>query len=131
MYLSQYLNIESEQEVSQDSQSDSELHSVSRKTKPHVEECLNEIDIDEHVREDKLEASVRKESSEDDEPPEHFSLMDAKKQLLGEEEQKRQYLARYIIHVYDRLCYTYVAVLEIYCISQKLAGCTRNLLGIF
>ncbi|XP_065901447.1 uncharacterized protein [Dysidea avara] len=96
--------------MSQDSQPVSESHTVRRRTKSKnghpstLEEHLSEADDNEHISEDivDLKASTRTElpaeqqpveSSEDDEPPEHFSLMDAKKQVLIEEEQKKQHLA--------------------------------------
>ena len=106
--LLQQLNIDSEQapdQTSQDLQSVSELFTVSRKAKANKDEHLSEADIsptiDEHVTEDvnstRTELSTEHQlvkSSEDDEPPEHFSLLDAKKQALIEEEQKRQHLAK-------------------------------------
>jgi len=105
------LNIESEQatdQTSQDLQPVSELFTVSRKAKPSKGKHLSEADIrpnvdeaDEHIRGDvdgtRTELPTEHqfvESSEDDEPPEHFSLLDAKKQALIEEEQKRQHLAK-------------------------------------
>ena len=108
----QQWNIETEQvsdQMLQDSQPVSESHTVRRRTKSkksHPSTLEEQADDNEHISEDivDLKASTRTElpveqqpveSSEDDEPPENFSLMDAKKQVLIEEEQKKQHLAKY------------------------------------
>ncbi|XP_065901930.1 uncharacterized protein [Dysidea avara] len=92
---------------SQEAQLVSGSHAVSRNGKSkkgHLKKHLSEADINEHIKEEfvDLKTSTRTElpaeqqlveSSEDDEPPEHFSLMDTKKQVLIEE-QKKQHLAK-------------------------------------